>query len=188
MPRPRKKSPDGYGYPETYLWYDETLDYWQFVNMLTQRLYQFTKDYGETQSSMANKLHVTKQIMSEISRRGGLKRLNVKKTERIPKINAYLILRFAEITGISPNEILGYPRNIEEIKEKRVLWKSYEETPYVDRITSEDLHLDIKKKNSPKKHDKNKPIEELCEVISGYSEEQMQLLLKIAKDIKETKL
>lgn len=147
MPR-RKEKPLQNGYGIQIQWYDETQRYIEFCDTLSKRLYKIMRDAKITNAQMADKLQTNRQSISEFAKRGGITAEERNGERKIRKIPAYLILRYAEETGVSPNEILGYETKNDELSEEQ---------------------------------------KELIEISKDFDNKQLQLLIKIAKSINETK-
>ena len=106
------------------------------------------RDAKITNAQMADKLQTNRQSISAFAKRGGITAEERNGERKIRKIPAYLILRYAEETGVSPNEILGYETKNDELSEEQ---------------------------------------KELIEISKDFDNKQLQLLIKIAKSINETK-
>lgn len=133
------------GYGKEVAWYDNTKEYINFCDELSKKLYKITYDAGKTQAEMADLLLTNRQTISDIARRGGLSEKEKAGERTIRKTPAYFILKYAEITGISPNEILRYKKSTNNI------------TPAQQQLLS---------------------------ITSTFDDKQLQLLIKIAEDIK----
>ncbi len=152
-------------YKDPILWYDETQEYIEFCDYLSVKLYNIGRDAGLKKSQIADKMHTNRQAISAMAKQGGLN-AKEKSGERAIRITpAYFIWKYSEITGIPVEEILDFKFEKEDdsdgAKLKRIIKKR--------RMMSEEQS-------------------ELIKISESLDKTQMQLLIKIAKDINETRL
>ena len=164
MPKRREKELSD-RYDNEMFWYDEQGVYRNFCNHLSKKLANITLNAGLSQAQMADLLQTNRQTVSDIARRGGLSAQEMSGERAIRKTPAYLVWRYSWVTGVPVEEILDFSPTDTE--------KKYE--------------LPERRKKPLKKQELSATEKDLIEIFKNLDDKQKQLLIKIARDINETR-
>ena len=152
-------------YDNEIFWYDELGVYKHFCNHLSKKLANITLNAGLTQAEMADLLQTNRQTVSDIARRGGLSVQEMSGERAIRKTPAYLVWKYSWITGVPIEEILDFQPS----------------------DTEEEYELPKRRKKTIKKQELSATEKELIGIMRNLDDKQKLLLMKIARDINETR-